>query len=151
MYQRAHKTTPQSMRDEREDPPRGPEHQAPARDSHREASQRAATSSSPLRTYRPAGHMVGHAIGEPPPAPRGNRLAGHIVTHAIGEPPPPPRGNRLAGHIVTHAIGEPPPPPRGNRLAGHIVAQAIGEPPPPPRGNRLPGHIVGHPTRGDSH
>jgi hypothetical protein len=103
MYQTARNTTPESIRDEREAPPRGPEHQTTARDSHHDASQRGATSSPPLPTYRPAGHMVGHAIGEAAPAPRGNRLAGHVVAHAIGEPPPPPRGNRLAGHMVAHA------------------------------------------------
>jgi hypothetical protein len=46
------KTTAESMRNGRDDPTRRREDQAIARDSHREASQRAAASSSPLRQYR---------------------------------------------------------------------------------------------------
>jgi hypothetical protein len=51
------------------------------------------------RQHRPMGHVIGHAIGEPPPPPRGDRPLGHVEGHAIGEPPPPPRGNRPLGHV----------------------------------------------------
>lgn len=107
MNQTALKTNRESMRDRRDDPTRGLEDQASAgarrdptagapanllgdptrgreepatlRDSDRDASHPAAASSPPLRRYRPAGHVVGHGIGDPAPPPRGNRPAGHIV------------------------------------------------------------------------
>jgi MFS family permease len=60
----------------------------------------AVATSRPSPPYRPMGHVIGHAIGEPPPPPRGNRPMGHVIGHAIGEPPPPPRGNRPAGHVI---------------------------------------------------
>jgi hypothetical protein len=103
------------------DPTRGREEPTTARNGNRDASHPAAASSPPLERYRPAGHVVGHAIGDPAPPPRGNRPAGHVVGHAIGDPAPPPRGNRPAGHVIGHGIGDPAPPPRGNRPAGHIV------------------------------
>jgi hypothetical protein len=53
-----------------------------ARDSHGDASHRAAASSRPLRRYRPAGHVVGHAFDDPAPPPRGNRPVGHVVGNA---------------------------------------------------------------------
>jgi hypothetical protein len=42
---------------------------------------------------------VDPAVDTPLP-PRRDRPVGHVVGHAIGEPPPPPRGNRPLGHVV---------------------------------------------------
>jgi hypothetical protein len=43
--------------------------------------------------YRPIGHVIGHALGEPAPQQTSMRPIGHTVGHAIGELPP---GRRLA-------------------------------------------------------
>jgi len=34
------------------------------------------------------------------PSPRPPRPLGHVMGHAIGEPPPPLHGNRPLGHVV---------------------------------------------------
>jgi hypothetical protein len=100
---------------------------APARVGRRDAGhQSVATSPSPR--YRPAGHVVGHAIGEHAPSPRGNRPAGHVVGHGVWEHAPLPRGNRPAGHVVGRGVGDPAPSPRGNRPAGHVVGNEAYRP-----------------------
>ena len=59
---------------------------------------------------RPRGHVVGHAIGEPPPVSLDRRPHGHVVGHAIGEPPRVTRDGRPRGHGVGRNTREAQPP-----------------------------------------
>jgi len=55
---------------------------------------------APSVDRRPRGHVVGHAIGEPPPVTLDGRPHGHVVGHAIGEPQDEVMKRRFDGGCV---------------------------------------------------
>lgn len=61
-------------------------------------------------TGRPRSHLVGHAIGDPPPPSFEGCPRGHTVGHRIGDPPPPSFDGRPRGHVVGHAVAPHPSP-----------------------------------------
>jgi hypothetical protein len=68
----------------------------------------ATPSRRPASARRPRGHVVGHALGGPPPPSFDGRPRGHVVGHALGGPPPPSFNGRPRGHVVGHGIGAAP-------------------------------------------
>jgi len=75
---------------------------------------------------RPRGHVVRHALSDPPPSLLADRPRGHVVGHALGDPPPAPLADRPRGHVIGHALGDPPPRPLADRPRGHVIGRARG-------------------------
>lgn len=74
----------------------------------RRASSPAAPPARPSFAGRPRGHVVGHAIGEPPPPSSDGCPRGHVVGHRIGDPPPPSFEGCPRGHVVGHPVSPLP-------------------------------------------
>jgi hypothetical protein len=69
---------------------------------------------TPSINRRPRGHVVRHAIGEPPPVTLDGRPRGHVIGHAVGAPREEVMRRRFAGGCVGYIY----PTVRSSRYVG---------------------------------